>query len=140
MRDAFRRRLLGTTLPVAMDRPLALNTSMAPTKPLPTGAEIMDACTKLMAEMMPGSTRPRWVGGGPGIRIEVDEAMPNGWFGLRQPDEATAYAGPLPMASFRVFYRGGDVVRLSPSNAARLAAKSAPPLNRSETDGGRGAP
>jgi hypothetical protein len=121
MRD-FRRQLLGTTLPVAMGQPPALNTSTAPTKPPPTSTEILAACKKLMAEMMPGGRRPRWVGGGmPGIRIEVDEAMPNGWFGLRQPDDARAYAGPLPMTSFGIFYRGGDVVRLSPRNAAQFA-------------------
>ncbi|AWV18767.1 hypothetical protein A3862_27180 [Methylobacterium sp. XJLW] len=137
MHDAFRRRLLGTTLPVAMDRPLTLNTSTAPTKPPPTGSEIMDTCKKLLDEVMPGGTRPRWLGGVSGMLVEVDPNMPNGWFGLRQPGEAMAYAGPLPMTSFGIFYRGGDVVRLSPSNAAQLAAKSAPSLNRSETDGGR---
>ncbi|MGU3387162.1 hypothetical protein ACLBYG_21820 [Methylobacterium sp. D53M] len=138
MRDAFRRRLLGTTLPVSLDRPLALNTCTASTKPAPTGAEIMDACQKLLDEVAPGGTRPRWLGGGSGLRIEVDPAMPNGWFGLRQPDEAMAYAGPLPISSFGIFYRGGDVVRLSPSNAAALAAKAAPlPDTRSENTGGR---
>ncbi|MFB0490245.1 hypothetical protein ABIE45_002831 [Methylobacterium sp. OAE515] len=116
MSAVYRRRLLGTTLPVAMDRPLILNTSMAPSRPPPTGAEILEACKKLMSK-----PRPRWVGGGSGIRIEVDRAMPNGWFGLRQPNEPAAYAGPLPISSFQIFYRGGDVVRLSPRNAEQLA-------------------
>ncbi|MFB0492005.1 hypothetical protein ABIE45_004591 [Methylobacterium sp. OAE515] len=121
MNAPFRRRLLGTTLPVAMDRPAALNTSMGPSEPSPTGAEIMDACHKPLDEVMPGGKRPRWLGGGSGIRFEVDLAMPNGWFGLRQPNEPAAYAGALPISSFQIFYRGGDVVRLSPKNAEQLA-------------------
>lgn len=134
---AFRRQLLGTTLPVAVEQPLC-NTAQTSAKPPPTGAEIMDACQKLLDDVVPGGTRPRWLGGGSGMRIEVDPAMPDGWFGLRQPDEATAYAGPLPISSFEIFYRGGDVVRLSPSNAAHLTAKAAPlPDSRSENTGGR---
>lgn len=113
MLDRYRRRLLGTTLPVVASSGYEFCNATSTTQ-VPAPEDV----TATLEALGP---KPRWAGGTmPGIPVEIASAMPPGWFGLREPGARRFYAGPLPLSSFGIFYRGGDVVCLSAQDFARL--------------------
>ena len=97
----------------------------------------MLAAYRRMVEETP--RRRRGVGGSPlnGIAIEVDPTLWPGQFALREPGAAEPYTGPLPMVSLNVFYRDGDILRLSVETIAALPKRDSAPVLASGEQWGR---